>query len=148
MVPRMRAQLIYCRHAEVADGLLFISGGGLTWRGPLPMTMMVACLVEIGWQETNIKHTFLCSIVDADGQPVEAGMGADGEPFKLVLNGGLELGRPAGVLSGSALSAPIVCRFDGVPLEPGRYQFVFEVDGERLADYPFSVIAQDVPAAV
>jgi hypothetical protein len=135
----MRAPLfIYCRHAEVADGLLFISAGGLDWRSSGPMRMTVACMFEIGSEELNTDLPFSCSLIDADGQPVTICDG--GEPVELVMQGNLHLRRPAiREAVCSVVNHPAVFTFESVPLAEGRYQFVLDADSERLAACSFAV---------
>ncbi len=57
-------------HAQVADGKLFISGGGWSVCGPGPVACGVAVLFHIPWQHTNEKISFTLRLLDEDGAPV------------------------------------------------------------------------------
>ena len=52
-------------HAQVADGKLFISGGGWSVCGPGPVACGVAVLFHIPWQHTNEKIAFTLKLIDA-----------------------------------------------------------------------------------
>jgi len=51
-------------HAQVADGKLFISGGGWSVCGPGPVACGVAVLFHIPWQRTNEKISFTLKLLD------------------------------------------------------------------------------------
>src|SRR6202012_4382160 len=51
----MRVTMMLADHAQVADGKLFISGGGWSVCGPGPVACGVAVLFHIPWQHTNEK---------------------------------------------------------------------------------------------
>jgi hypothetical protein len=115
-------------HAQVADGKLFISGGGWSTGGPGPIPCGLVMLFHVPWDRTNHKTTFTLRLVDADGQPVMT-LGPLGEqPVQVA--GQFEVGRPAGVLPGSEINVPIAFNTVLSQLAPGsRYTWVLEVDG-------------------
>ena len=65
----MRATLLLADHAEVAEGKLYINGGGWTVT-PQPMPFAIAMYVEVPWDQTNTKHSMLLELLDVDGHPV------------------------------------------------------------------------------
>ncbi len=51
----MRATMMLADHAQIADGKLFISGGGWSTCGPGPSPCAVVAIFHVPWQETNEK---------------------------------------------------------------------------------------------
>ena len=91
----MRVTMMLADHAQVAEGKLYISGGGWNVTGPGPVTSGVAMLFHIPWDRTNRKTTFTLRLVTADGHPVTQ-QGPIGEQ-PIEVGGQFEVGRPAGV---------------------------------------------------
>src|SRR5271155_2565708 len=56
--------------AQVADGKLYILGGGWSVTGPDPTPSAVAMKVMVDWHEFNTSHHWELFLEDADGQPV------------------------------------------------------------------------------
>ena len=77
----MRVTMMLADHAQVADGKLFISGGGWSVCGPGPVACGVAVLFHIPWQHTNEKISFTLRLLDEDGTPVsQPGLGGGSRP--------------------------------------------------------------------
>ena len=135
--------LTLANHAEAVNGLLYLSGAG--WdrvtrrfpRGQQPRAhhFGIAVSVIVPWTEANRKHHLSLWIEPEDGGP--ALIKADGE---------FEVGRPAGVPSGSDRRAVIAV--DAVVEFPkaGGYRLVGETGGNRRT-YSFFVVDQLVPVA-
>ena len=51
-------------HAQVADGKLFISGGGWSACPPGPTPCAVAVIFHVPWQETDEKVSFTLRLVE------------------------------------------------------------------------------------
>jgi hypothetical protein len=123
----MRVTMMLADYAQVADGKLFISGGGWLFGGPGPITCGVALLFHVPWQNTNEKNRFTLRLVSEDGQPVmQPGQFGD-QPIQA--GGQFEAGRPAGIAPGTDINVPIA--FNTVlQLAPGqRFTWVLEIDG-------------------
>jgi len=90
--------LMLANHAEVANGLLYISGGGWTehWRptpgeGQAPLSNIgIAVTILVPWNETNRQNRFGIRIEPEDG-------GAE----IMTLEADFETGRPPGLSRGS-----------------------------------------------
>jgi Family of unknown function (DUF6941) len=129
--------MVLCDFAQVAEGKLYITGGGWThalMAGPLNLSLGV--LITVPWDRTNEQHTLRAVLVDDDGNEQEI----DGRP--VAAEGQFEVGRPAGVKRGSALNAPVALTFTGLQLEPGGYVWELYLDGEPRARTPFHVVQQ------
>src|SRR5713226_8455328 len=99
--------LTVANHAEAINGLLYLSGAGWTdlWRpvhpgGQVPVNHVgIGVAILISWNETNERHGVSLRIENADGQVL------------VNVDGGIEMGRPAGSVPGSDLRG--VLAFNG-----------------------------------
>jgi hypothetical protein len=66
----MKVTAVLCDYAVVADGKLYISGGGWNITGPDPSPSAVALLFEVPWDRTNTKIRFTVELLTTDEQPV------------------------------------------------------------------------------
>ena len=64
--------LLLCDAAQVADGKLYILGGGWSLIGPDPTPSAVAMKVDVDWTEVDRLHHWELFLVDEDGQPIVA----------------------------------------------------------------------------
>src|SRR4051794_8751417 len=101
----VRATLLLADSAQVADGKLYILGGGWNITGPTPVPLALAILVEIPWDRTNERHRLRLELLDADGQPVTVPQ-PDGTEVPLVVEGEFEVGRPTGLRPGAPINFP------------------------------------------
>jgi len=109
---------------QVADGKLFILGGGVSSIGAGPHPLGVAILIDVPWDRANIRHQWQLELVDEDGTPVMA------NDRPVLVGGDFEAGRPPGLQPGTPLPVPIAVNFSGLPVQPGRsYQFRLAIDG-------------------
>lgn len=129
----MRAQLILCDFAQVADGKLTIVGGGWNARGP-NSSMSIGILVGVPWTDTNEKHTWSLELLDQDGRVVELPAQA-GPSRTLRIEGAIEVGRPAGVPPGTELPVPIAVNAGRIPLGEGAYEWRLGIDGRSDDDW-------------
>ncbi len=110
--------------AQVAEGKLYVLGGGITSIGPDPQPLAIALLLSVPWDRANIPHDWRLDLVDEDGRSVEVG----GHPVAVA--GRFEAGRPAGVRPGTALTVPVAIGFNGLPVQAGRrYRWQLAIDG-------------------
>jgi hypothetical protein len=133
----MKATLMLADHAEVAEGKLFINGGGWTTTGPDPVPFAIVAIIEVPWDQTNRQHKLRFELIDTDGNPV---LGDNQEPVFLEIMG--EVGRPPGVKPGSSIPLPLALfNPQGHPLPGGRYEWRLTIDGEGDEDWslPFTV---------
>jgi hypothetical protein len=119
--------MLLADHAQVADGKLFISGGGWAYCSPGAVPCAVALLFHVPWQRTNEKIPFALRLVDEDGHPVP--QPGPGSTRHVGLTGELEAGRPAGMPPGTETNVPIA--FNVVLTLPpsGRFTWILEADG-------------------
>lgn len=144
----MKVTFLLCDHAVVADGKLFINGGGWTVTGPNPVPSALALLIDVPWDQANRRLPLVVQLFSEDGQPVtqDGPMG----PQPLRVQAEFEVGRPPGIPPGAPLTVPIAVNLAPIPLSPGGYYWDVEVDGEREADWRARFVfrpAQATPTA-
>lgn len=128
--PGMDVTLLLADSAQVADGKLYVLGGGITSLPPGPQPTAVAVLLHVPWDQANAQHTWHLELLDEDGMPVFW----DEQP--ITVSGNFEAGRPAGWPAGSPLTMPMAINFNALPIEPGRsYQWRLSIDGTSEAHW-------------
>ena len=116
--------------AQVADGKLYILGGGWGLAGPEPAPSALALHIEVPWDRTNTRHRWRLELLDSDGQPVTA---AD-DP--ITVEGEIEVGRPAGLTPGTPIGASIALNLAPLPLAPGgRCEWRLTLAGEARDEW-------------
>src|ERR1700723_631477 len=106
--------MLLCDAAPVADGKLFVLGGGWSLTGPDPMPSGIALKIDVGWHEADQVHHWELYLEDADGRPVMVDTPDGTHPVEA--RGEFNVGRP--------------------PLEPGtRYPWRLSIGGESEADW-------------
>lgn len=134
----MRIVLLLADHAQVAEGKLFISGGGWSLTGPAPTPGAIAIKIELPWDRTNVRHRVQIELVDADGHPVTVTtpMGTV-EPVQVGAE--FEAGRPPGLKPGTSIDVPLAFNYGPLPLAPDS-QFTWQLwfDGDTQEDWQVS----------
>ena len=119
--------------AQVSDAKLYILGGGLRFIGPKPQPLSLALLIEVPWDQANMRHEWRVELLDEDGMPVIPG------DRPVIVGGEFEAGRPAGVTPGSALNVPMAINFSAIPVKPGlAYTWRLSIDGTSEPDWRIS----------
>lgn len=137
----MRVTFLLCDSAQVANGKLFVLGGGwniYTKGSPEPLPMALGIVITVPWNETNQRHTFVGELLTEDGGAV---MNADASPVRV--DGEFEVGRPPGIRPGSDINVPLAVNL-GVDIAAGGYRWQVSVDGTVLAEARFDVIAPQI----
>jgi hypothetical protein len=117
--------------AQVAEGKLYILGGGWSLTGPDPAPSAVAIKLEVGWNETGRDHHWELFLEDADGAPVMVPTPEGEQPVEI--RGDIAVGTPEGIIEGTPIDVPIAINLGPLPLAPGtRYTWRLLVDGENL----------------
>ena len=136
----MDVTLLLCDFAEAVNGKLYVMGGGwnVLFAPGQPVTMSVAAVVAVPWDQTNRPHELSLELLTEDGASVEV------EEQAVEVTGEFELGRPPGIKPGSSLNAPFVWTFAGLALDAGGYEWKLSIDGEPVASRPFAVTSPPV----
>lgn len=125
--------------ATVAQGKLFVHGGGITHLGAkkFPVrhpTITLVLVFRVEWTETSEEHPLEILLEDEDGKRRFGGKGK------------LTVGRPANLPAGSAQFVPYTQTFTGLVFDkPGRFVFRVRTGDTELAELPLNV--NETPAA-
>lgn len=141
----MRATLLLADHAVVAEGKLYINGGGWSvTTGGAPSA--IAVKLDVPWDRTNQRLQLRLRLVGQDGEPVVV-PGPEG-PQPVVIAAEAEVGRPPGLAHGADIDFPLAFQIGPLPLQPGqRYQWVLDIDGETREDWRLTFSTRPAPSA-
>lgn len=133
----MEAVVVLCDHAVVAEGKLYISGGGWDLLRPAAGPTALAVMIRVDWSETNNPLPLKICLVDEDGNPVTQ-QGPTGEDVVLQVTATFEVGRPPGLKRGSTVTMPMALPIAPMTLQPDRgYEWRVEVGGSTIGAAPF-----------
>jgi hypothetical protein len=139
--PDVEVTMMLCDAAQVANGKLYILGGGVNAVGPNPQPLALAIRITLPWDRANIPHTWRIDLVDEDGHPVQ---GRNEKP--VALEGRLEAGRPAGLRPGSPLSVSLALNVAAIALSRGKsYTFRLSIEGETRPQWRVAFLAREKP---
>jgi hypothetical protein len=131
--PTFRVTMLLADAAQVSDGKLHVLGGGLRVVGPNPQPASIALLVEVPWDQANMRHEWKLELLSEDGMPVMHG------DRPVIVGGEFEAGRPAGLTPGSSLIVPMAINFSAVPARAGAaYTWRLAIDGTSEPDWRLS----------
>jgi hypothetical protein len=123
--------MLLCDAAQVADGKLYILGGGWSITGPDPVPSAVALKIEVDWHEADVAHHWELFLEDADGRPVLVETPDGSHPVEV--RGEFTVAKPPGIPEGSPIDVALAVNLGPIPLEPGtRYSWRLMIDGNSL----------------
>jgi len=115
--------------AQVAEGKLYVLGGGWTLCGPGPFQHALAIKVEVPWDEANRGHRLEGVLLDEDMHVVR--VGADRTEARF--DGQFEVGRPVGLPPGTFLDFMLAVNIGPLELPPGKaYHWSISIDGAEV----------------
>lgn len=140
----MNVTMLLADSAQVADGKLYILGGGWSVTGPDAVPSAVAIKVGVDWHEFNSQHHWELFLEDADGQLVHFDT-PDGSQ-SIEVRGDFSATAPEGVPAGTPVDVPIAVNFGPIPLEPGsRFTWRIVIDGASLPGGTVSFTTRPLP---
>ncbi len=126
--------MLLCDAAQVADGKLYILGGGWSLTGPDPVPSSIALKVDVGWHEADVAHFWVLHLEDADGAPVMVDTPEGAHPVEV--RGEFTVTRPTTVLEGTPIDIAIAINIPPLPLAPGsRFTWRLTIDGNSREDW-------------
>jgi hypothetical protein len=108
----MKVTMLLADAAQVADGKLYVLGGGWDVIGPQIGPTAIAMLMQVPWDQTNRRHRWRLELVDSDGEPVVVPTPMGGQE-PITVGGEFEVGRPPGIPPGTPISVPSAINFVG-----------------------------------
>lgn len=126
--------MLLCDHVNVAEGKLYINGGGWTLTGPNPTPMGIALLIGVPWSSVDTDVNFTLTLVMTDGQPVLAPSHLGGAPISI--QGNVHVNSPEGMSLGAHVDVPLAINFPALELPSGqRLIWELELNGGRDSDW-------------
>ena len=110
----VKVTMMLCDSAQVADGKLYVLGGGWSMTGPDPVPSAIALKIDVGWHEAESAHHWELYLEDADGRPVLVAT-PDGE-HPVEVRGEFTVGRPTDVPEGSPVDVALAVNLGPLPL--------------------------------
>ncbi len=127
--------MILADAAQVAEGKLFILGGGWSvTSGKLPSALAIK--IEVPWSAANEPHTLAIRLLDSDGKEV---VHLTTETF--------EVGRPAGIPTGTSIDHVLAIQMGPLMmLAPGqRYVWELSIDNHVAEEWRCSFYVRPTP---
>lgn len=134
---RVKATLLLCDFAAVAEGKINILGAGWTVTSHVT-NHAVAVLLDVPWDRTNALMTIQLELKEQDGHAVIQHGPAGPVPVRV--DGEFEVGRPPGLHPGSSIPVPFAFPVSLQLTAGARYYWEFGVNGTTQDDWilPFS----------
>jgi len=127
----MNVTMLLADSAQVADGKLYILGGGWSVTGPEPVPSAVAIKVAVDWHEFNSPHHWELILENADGKLVQFETPEGTQTIEV--RGDFSTSTPDDVPQGTPVDVPIAVNFGPIPLAPAsRFTWRLVIDGESL----------------
>jgi Family of unknown function (DUF6941) len=141
-----KVNLMLADSAQVADGKLYVLGGG--WSIIVPGSPFAVCgIIDIPWHQGTEWHSLRLELIDGDGEPLRVPVEGQDEPQTLVIDAPPY--RPTigpHVKPGTSLGWPFAVNVSpGLPLRPGAiYEWRLSIDGKNEEGWvlPFSTLPQ------
>jgi hypothetical protein len=142
----VKVTMLLCDSAQVADGKLYVLGGGWSLIGPDPTPTAIALKIDVDWIEADRTHHWELFLVDEDGQSVVAETPDGTQPIEV--RGDFEVSRPAEIRVGSPIDVALALNFGPLPLRAGaRYTWQLTIDGENSDDWSLSFSTRPIASA-
>lgn len=126
----MKVTMMLADAAQVADGKLYVLGGGWSITRPDLPASAIAIKIEVPWDQSNRRHRLELALLDEDGQPIRV------QDTPVSIAGEFEAGRPPGLAPGTPLDVPLAVSIGALTLESGRrYMWRCSINGETNADW-------------
>ena len=134
MLAGMRVTMLLADHAVVAEGQLYVNGGGWSIRPAGPTPMFLALKFDVPWDLAGRPIEVELRLVDEDGHLVAQRTPQGDQP--VLVNARLEVQRPPGLTPGAPIDAAMAIGVPPFGLPPGRrYSWRLSGDGHQREDW-------------
>src|SRR5271166_6162152 len=138
--------MLLCDAAQVAEGKLYILGGGWSMTGPDPVPSAVALKIDVDWHEAEVAHHWELFLEDADGRPVLVETPEGAQPVEV--RGEFTVSHPEGIPEGSPIDVALAVNLGPIPLNPAtRFVWRLMIDGESLPGASLGFTTRPRPSA-
>lgn len=132
--PGIYVTMLLCDHVTVAEGKLYINGGGWSVTGPNPTPMGIALLIGVPWSSAGTDVHFRLQLVLTDGHAVLTNAASGGGP--IAIEGNVHVDSPVGMSPGAHLDVPLAINFPALELPAGeRLIWELELNDQRNRDW-------------
>jgi hypothetical protein len=136
----IRVTMLLAESAQVAEGKLFIMGGGIALVPSTPAPMAVAAKIDVPWDRAEVLHDWKLELLDADGMPVLV------NDLPVLVQGQFQVARSENLQPGTPLPMPLAVNFSGLTLPPGqRFAWRLVVDDDTEPDWQLAFTVADAP---
>ena len=143
----MNVTMLLADSAQVAEGKLYILGGGWSLSGPEPVPSAVAIKVEVDAHEFDRTHHWELFLEDADGKLVQFDSPEGAQTIEI--RGDFLASAPEGVPLGTPVDVPIAINLGPIPLSPNsRFTWRLVIDGESLDGSTASFTTRPLPVVL
>jgi len=133
----MQVTMMLCDYAQVADGKLYINGGGWSLVDSHTPPSAIAMLVMVPWDRAGTPLQLDLSLIDEDGHPVVQQVDDAVNPLHIGVR--LEVERPAAQPAGVPIDVPMALGIPPLQLRPfGRFAWQLSTDGQHREDWNLS----------
>ncbi len=133
-----------CDSAQVAEGKLYILGGGWSVTGPGLAPMAIALRIDVDWASAEEAHHWELFLEDADGGQVVFETPEGAQPIEV--RGDFQVGTPQGVPEGSDVPVNLAINMGPLPLPAGgRYTWRLMIDGESKEEWISTFTTRPAP---
>ena len=140
----MNVTMLLADAVQVADGKLYILGGGWSVSGPDPVPSAIAIKVEVEPHEFDRVHHWELFLEDADGHLVQFETPEGVQTIEV--RNDFTITAPEGLPAGTPVDMPIAVNFPPLPLAPNsRYTWRLVIDGESLSGSTVSFSTRPLP---
>lgn len=130
----MKTTLMLADAAQVAEGKLYVMGGGWTMTASSPNPFAIAGIIDIPWELANEHHAIRFELIDVDGKPIV--IETPSGPEAAFIAGEFEVGRPPGTPKGAAIPMPLAINHPGLQLPSGgRFEWRYAINGGEHEDW-------------
>jgi hypothetical protein len=127
--------MLLADHAQVANGKLFISGGGWSVVDAPTPPFHIALLLLVPWDRAGVPLDLMLTLIDEDGRVVRQG----GSGSEVRVQGQIAVERPPAHLVGVPLDVPMVIGIPSLDIAGAtRYTWMLDVDGQTSEDWRLS----------
>lgn len=131
----MAVTMLLADHAVVAEGKLYVNGGGWSVVDASVPAYSIALLVLVPWDRAGRPMVLNLRLIDEDGRSLTDA--ATGRPAQISATLGVE--RPPMQPAGVPLDVPLVVGIPAMTLAPRtRYTWLLDIDGETRDDWRVS----------
>lgn len=146
LTPGPRVTMLLADHATVAEGKLYVNGGGWSVTGPGPVPSAIAVLIGLPWGMADQRVQFRMRLLTQDGAPVHR-QTEQGTTAAVEFGGEFVTQRPPGLPLGTPLDVPLAIGVPPLRLAPGqRFSWVLELDGRTEEDWHLDFTTREQPA--